>query len=103
MEGDDVAMTMPCEKFIVENSSRPGWYRFGADVIQIARNARTLRTPETRYASAAFPLRTSYALLGAKCAAWELLENEFRYPDMPDQHRKLNASVMVFASVFSAG
>lgn len=82
--GVEHEMRSPLEKFIVEKSRHSGWYKFGADVVQIARNARALRTPQPRNPSTSFPKRMSYALQKPGDGAWKIIENKFRYGDVPD-------------------
>lgn len=73
LQGRTVAMETTLERFIMNESRQPGWHRYKDSVIQIARTARALRTPEPR-GRGALPIRKSCALHKPDDFDWKVIE-----------------------------
>ena len=80
-----------------------GWFKDGADVVQVARNAKSFRTPEPRYSAQEYPMRSSYGLFCVDGAeVWRLLENRVEFTALRNQHMFLPVAAGVLVSVFSS-
>ena len=91
-------------KQVEKLSETCGWSRVGAHVFQVARDAKAFRTPEPRFSSGAFPLRSTFGQFLLKCgkSCWQRLEAKTPYLELKNQHASLPAPVQTLVSMFSA-
>jgi hypothetical protein len=67
-----------------------GWQREGGIPIHVARSASSYRTPEPRYNSSDYPIRSVFGLYSTESSeTWRSLVLNQRYAELPNQHLPL--------------
>ena len=89
------AVTTPEELKMLENlGNSTGWSQAGESVVQVARDAKSYRTPEPRFSSSAFPIRTTFGQYqlqnGELC--WQRLEKRTPSLEITEASRWLRES-----------
>jgi len=100
-----LAVTIEEERFLEGQSGQVGWSQpQPGRVMQLAKEARSMRTPEPRFVSSKFPLRSSFGLfeLADGDLAWRRLERRVPFLDLKNQHAMLKPAPMVLLSIFDA-
>ena len=65
---------------LIKLSEMPGWHLREGIVIHVCRGAKSLRTPEPRFKSEIYPLRSSYGRLDSTIQSeWRVLDQDVRY------------------------
>ena len=92
------------EERIASHAEHPGWACLPGRAIQVAKGAKSFRTPEPRFAAAEFPFRTTYGSfrLSNDHIAWRRLESRVEYLSLPNQHRVLPIPALLLVTVFGS-
>jgi len=100
LDGND-----PLLGFLLKFAEHRGWHSQGNMGVNVAHGARSFRTPEPRFSSAQFPLRTSFARyeLPTGERRWRVLERKTRYLEEANQHGLLTLAAPVLVTFFSKG
>jgi hypothetical protein len=79
-----------------------GWSQLDQRVIQVAREAKSYRTPEPRFSSSTYPLRSTFGRyqLSSGEVCWQRLESKVPFWDLRNQHSSLAEAAPVLISVF---
>ena len=80
--------------------SQTGWHNYDGSVYQVARMAKSHRTPEPRFSSAKFPLRSSYVRVAFEGKEpWRKIEDRVNFLELPNQHASLSFVAPVLVSL----
>ena len=102
LSGEPLGEKSPIFPFLAQLSASPGWHHRQGVVINVARNARSFRTPTARFNSKDYPLRTTYGRFDMPDgrSQWRLLEEFERYEDVQNPHALLSCAAAILISVF---
>jgi hypothetical protein len=65
---------------LIKLSEMPGWHLREGIVIHVCRSAKSLRTPEPRFKSENFPIRSSYGRFDSTIQSeWRVIDQDVRY------------------------
>jgi len=107
VEIDDLLGEEPKEEILPLLKScqtKNGWLTVGKEAIQIARNAKSYRTPQPRYSSSDYPLRSSYVLFHVEGKPeWRCLEERHDYMKSQNPHAPFGRKVDLLVSIFEPG
>lgn len=84
-------------------SEASGWH-FEKDVaIQVARNAKSFRSPEPRLDPKKYPLRSSYGRFDhtSGFSEWKILEDRVPYKELGNPQAPIGAACAVLISIFA--
>ena len=100
--GDPLKESSPVFPYLTQLSSSPGWHHREGLVINVAKQAKSLRTPTARFDPKDFPLRTSYGRfdLADGKSEWRILEESVRFEELPKPQALLTCTAAVLISVF---
>jgi hypothetical protein len=72
------------------------------DVAQVAKDAKSFRTPSPRFSPSEFPLRSSFGRFDLKSgqAEWRRLENRIEYGQLPNRNALIGAVPNVLVTIF---
>ena len=103
LPGDDLLNDDPILGYVLKLSTQRGWHSEGELGVNVAQNARSLRTPEPRFASAALPFRTTFGCfeLSGKLV-WRALERSVKYVELANQHALLPVTALSLVTFFHA-
>ena len=89
--------------FLMKFAEMRGWHNHKNMGINIAHSAKSFRTPEPRFSSATYPLRTTFGRFerptGEVC--WRVLERNNRYLEEANQHQLLDQPAPVLVTCFA--
>ena len=103
LPGEDVPNDDPIMGYVLKFASQRGWHSNGDLGVNVAQNARSLRTPEPRFASSALPFRASFACFESEGRLlWRALERSVKYTDLPNQHALIGRSAESLVTFFHA-
>ena len=93
----------PMLGFLMKFAEMKGWHNHQNMGINVAHSAKSYRTPEPRFSSATYPLRTSFARFerptGEVC--WRVLERNTRYLEEANQHQLLSLTAPILVTCFA--
>ena len=91
----------PMHRHVIQLGDVTGWHKREDCVIQVARNARSFRTPRPRFAPTDYPVRSSFGRFdGPTGASWRRLESNVQYEDLSNQHGMIGENASVLISCF---
>ncbi|OLQ04968.1 Uncharacterized protein K02A2.6 [Symbiodinium microadriaticum] len=93
----------PLLGFLLKFAEDRGWHHQGSMGVNVSHGAKSFRTPEPRFSSAEFPLRTTFGRyeLPSGELAWRVLERKNRYLEEANQHSLLPLPAPVLVTFFS--
>lgn len=79
-----------------------GWHQKDDMAIQVAKDAKSFRTPSPRFSPSEFPLRSSFGRFDLKSgqAEWRRLENRIEYGQLPNRNALIGAVPNVLVTIF---
>ena len=93
----------PMFRHVLQLGDISGWHQKDGVVIQVARNARSFRTPRPRFLPADYPLRSSFARFDSPTGStWRRLETEVEYDRMTNPQGMIGTFATVLISCFHA-
>ena len=97
-----VTMKEARSKLQARFADQKGWHAISGLGLNVAYNAKSYKTPQPRFSSADFPLRSSFEKLEISSQyTWYNLERAVEYPLLPNQHALIGKVVPVLVSVSS--
>lgn len=85
-------------------ADQKGWHSISGLGLQVAFNARSYRTPEPRFSTVDFPLRSSFGRFEVDGQYfWHVLESGISYPGLSNQHALIGCIVPTLVTVFHPG
>ena len=97
-----VVIDVPLQNLLNSCIRQNGWINDNPlGKILIARNAKSFRTSEPRFAVSSFPYRSSYAYFNWRgSGTWRMLEYKASLANWPNPHSSLPATAAVLVTVF---
>lgn len=104
MIGELMSASQPVFNYLRKLSERPGWHFEKNLPIHVARNARALRTPEPRFESSRFPLRSSYGRFDQPSghSEWRELESRVNMNLLANKHEPIGNEAAVLITIFQS-
>ena len=98
LKGDD-----PVLSHLLKLQNVKGWHLKEGVGINVAKNARSFRTPEPRFSPEQFPFRTTFGCFNVGDQSfWRVLERGTRYCSLANQHALFDTMAETLISVFHA-
>eukprot|EP00439_Symbiodinium_sp_Y106_P030299 s2423_g3.t1 len=102
LPGEPLRPDDPVYGHLLKLSKLKGWHTQNGLSINVAKGARSYRTPEPRFSSDSLPLRTSFGCFACKDQLeWRVLERGTKYGALPNQHA-LFGHAEVLITIFHA-
>ena len=103
LPGDPVDGRDPFMGFLLKLGESTGWHHRDGMGVNVAFDAKSFRTPEPRFSSKAFPLRSTFARYGTEQGeyVWRTLERNVSYTEEANQHQLLLAPAPVLVTCFT--
>ena len=99
--GDDVLNDDPILGYVLKFSTQRGWHSEGSLGVNVAQNARSLRTPEPLFPSSSLPFRTTFGCFEDEGKlVWRALERSVKYVDLANQHALLSRPATSLVTFF---
>ena len=100
--GQAVDMKDPMFGHLLGLSDVVGWHNKGAYKVHVAKNAKSFRTPEPRFAAEQYPLRSTFGkFVDSKGhAEWRQLEYEKAYVGLPNRHAAIGSVAANLITIF---
>ena len=96
--GDD-----PVLSHLLKLSSMKGWHARPGLGINVAKGARSLRTPEPRFSSDSLPYTTTFGCFEVgDQLLWPVLERGIKYCSLPNTHALIGPTAHMLVTVFHA-
>ena len=93
----------PMFQHVLQLGDVTGWHQKDGVVIQVARNARSYRTPRPRFLPSDYPLRSSFARFDSQTGSvWGRLETEVEYEKLTNSQGLIGDTATVLISCFHA-
>ena len=98
LRGDD-----PLLGHLMKLGDQRGWHRLDDVGVNVADHAKSYRTPEPRFSSAEYPLRSTFCRveLPSGQVQWRRLEKDLAYTELANQHGLLSERAAVLVTFFS--
>jgi hypothetical protein len=91
----------PMYRHVIQLGDVTGWHQKQDCVIQVARNARSFRTPRPRFASSDYPVRSSFGRFDSPTGGtWRRLESGVQYEDLANPQGLIGATASILISCF---
>ena len=103
LPGEALSGSEPVMGHLLRLGELRGWHQVDDTGVNVAFDARSFRTPEPRFSSALYPLRTTYGrftLPSGQCQ-WRCLETCTEYTLLPNQHGLVDVRVPILITFFS--
>ena len=102
LPGEPLRPDDPVYGHLLKLSKLKGWHTQNGLGINVAKGARSYRTPEPRFSSDSLPFRTSFGCFACKDQLeWRVLERGTKYGALPNQHA-LFGHAEVLITIFHA-
>ena len=93
----------PMFQHVLSLGDSTGWHQKDGVVMQVARNARSYRTPRPRFLPSDYPLRSSFARFDSETgSAWRRLESEVEYENLTNPQGMIGDTAAILISCFHA-
>ena len=103
LPGESLFNDDPILGYVMKFANQRGWHSDSGLGVNVAQNARSLRTPEPRFASSAVPYRTSFGCFESNGRlVWRVLERSVKYVDLPNQHALIGPTAQTLVTFFHA-
>ncbi|CAL1128158.1 unnamed protein product [Cladocopium goreaui] len=100
--GSALGENSPIYPYLAQLSASPGWHQREGVLINVARHAKSFRTPGARVDPKKFPLRTTYARIDHPDGKsdWRILEEGTEYGILPNPHALLGTIAGILVTVY---
>ena len=100
--GSALGENSPIYPYLAQLSASPGWHQHEGVLINVARHAKSFRTPGARVDPKKFPLRTTYARIDHPDGKsdWRILEEGTEYGILPNPHALLGTIAGILVTVY---
>ena len=103
LPGDALPGDDPVLSHLLKLQNSRGWHLRGGVGINVAKCARSYRTPEPRFSTEQFPLRTSFACFSiGDQFFWRVLDRSSKYSSLANQHALFDRMAETLVTVFHA-
>lgn len=102
LSGEFLGEKSPIFPYLAQLSSSPGWHHRDGVVINVAKQAKSFRTPTARFDPKEFCLRTTYGRFDSADgrSEWRILGEAEKYGEAQNPHALLGRTAAVLVSVF---
>ena len=101
LPGDEMNASDPMFAHVMKLGDVTGWHQSDGVVTQVARQAKSFRTPRPRFAAADYPLRSSFARFDSTTGSvWRRLETDVDYESMANPQGLIGGTAAILVSCF---
>ena len=101
LPGEEMNDSDPMFRHVMQLGDVTGWHTRKDAVIQVARNAKSFRTPRPRFKSVDYPLRTTFARFDSSTgSSWRRLETDVAYGDLQKDQGLIGGTAAILISCF---
>ena len=102
LPGEPMCESHPVFPYVHQLADRPGWHFEDDLIVQVARHARSFRSPKPRVDVKLFPLRSTFGRFDLKSGAseWRTLEEAVELESMSNWQSALGTTAAVLCTVF---
>ena len=101
LPGDELQSNDPMFGHVLKLGDETGWYEHEGVVTQVARNAKSFQTPRPRFATAEYPLRSSFARFDSTSGGvWRRLETDVEYEKLANPQGLFGGTAAILVSCF---
>ena len=102
LPGQTMSESHPVFPYLHKLSEQPGWHFQDQIAVQIARNAKSFRSPVPRLNPKEYPVRSTYGRFdhASGHAEWRILEEQVRYSELSTALGMIGSTAAVLCSIY---
>ena len=100
LPGEEMKTSGPTLRHVMQLGDVSGWHNKKDFIVQVARNARSYRTPMPRFKMSAYPLRSTFGRFDSETgSSWWWLETDVEYGNLPNAQSMLDFQAAILISI----
>ena len=101
LPGEEMTSADPMLRHVMQLGDVSGWHKKKDFVVQVARNAKSYRTPMPRFKMSEYPLRSSFGRFDSEMgSSWRRLETDVEYGELANAQGLLGGQAAILVSCF---